>query len=89
MDTLFNDLSKCKIKPVILSLVEPYTESYIKSSRHITIVTDLLDKKYLKLSYPELITVCMSIQLDITKESIDQVERDTLKQAKGITFFKH
>ena len=89
MDTLFNDLSKCKIKPVILSLVEPYAESYIKSSRHITTVTDLFDKKYLKLSYPELITVCMSIHLDITKESIDQVERDTIKQAKGINFFKH
>ena len=40
MDTLFNDLSKCKIKPVILSLVEPYAESYIKSSRHITTVTN-------------------------------------------------
>ena len=89
MGTLFSDLSKCKIKPVILSLVEAYAESYFKSNRHITTVTDLFDKKYLKLSYPELLTVCISIKLDITNESIDQVERDTNWPAKGSNSFKH
>ncbi|PFX15513.1 hypothetical protein AWC38_SpisGene20263 [Stylophora pistillata] len=89
MDALFSELSECKIKPVVLSLVQPYAESYVKSSRHITTVTDFFDKKYLELSYPELLKVCMSIKLDITKENIDQVERDTIKQAKGINFFKH
>ncbi|PFX12256.1 hypothetical protein AWC38_SpisGene23817 [Stylophora pistillata] len=77
MDVLFSELSECKIKPVVLSLVQPYTESYVKSSRHITTVTDLFDKKYLELSYPELLKVCMSIKLDNTKENIDQVERET------------
>ena len=44
MGTLFSDLSKCKIKSVILSLVEPCTERYIKSSWHIPTVIDLLTK---------------------------------------------
>ncbi|PFX11983.1 hypothetical protein AWC38_SpisGene24131 [Stylophora pistillata] len=89
MDAIFSELSECKIKPVLLSPVQPYAESYVKSSRHITTVTDFFDKKYLELSYPELLKVCMSIKLDITKENIDQVERDTIKQAKGINFFEH
>lgn len=81
MDALFSELSECKIKPVVLTLVQPCAESYVKSSRHITTVTDFFDKKYLEPSYPELLKVCMSIKLDITKENIDQVERDTIKQA--------
>ena len=34
METLFAKLGECKIKPVALSLVQPYCEEFILKSRH-------------------------------------------------------
>lgn len=50
---------------------------------------DLFDAKYLKLPYNDLVKVCQEIKIEITKEQIDQVQKDTVKQAKGNNFFKH
>ena len=49
-------------------------------------VPNLFDAKYLNLSYPELLDVGMAVKLDTTKEKNEQVERDTVEQAKGINF---
>ena len=38
METLFTKLNKCKIKPVALSLVQPYCEQFILKSRDIPVV---------------------------------------------------
>lgn len=46
-------------------------------------------KKYLDLTYPELVKTCQEVNIEITKEQITQVERDTITQAKGNNFFKH
>ena len=89
MDTFYNELSKCKSKPVALSLISPYAESYILSSRNIPTVPSLFDKENLNLSYPELLKVCLATKLEITKEQIQQIEKDTIKQAKCTNFFKH
>ncbi|PFX30472.1 hypothetical protein AWC38_SpisGene4682 [Stylophora pistillata] len=43
MDVLFSELSECKIKPVVLSLVQPYAESYLKSSRTCAVNTFFAD----------------------------------------------
>lgn len=89
MDTFYSELSQCKAKPVALSLVSPYADSYVLSSRNMTTVPSLFDKKYLDLTYPELLEVCMATKLEITREQIQQVEKDTISQAKGTNFFKH
>ena len=86
MDTFCGEISLCKTKPVVLSVVQPYSDSYVLSSRRIPTVPNLFDAKYLHLSYPELLDVYMAVKLDITKEQIEQVERDTVEQAKGINF---
>ena len=70
----------------MLSVVQPYADSYVLSSRRIPTVPNLFDAKYLHLSSPELLDVCMAVKLDITKEQIEQVERDTVEQAKGVNF---
>lgn len=41
------------------------------------------------LSYPELVKVCQEVNIELFKEQIAQVERDTISQAKGNNFFKH
>jgi len=89
MKSFFEELSKCKSKPVVLSVVEDFSESYVLASRKISTVPDLFDSKYLSMSYPELIEACMKIELKVSKEDILQIEKDTIKQAKGINFFKH
>lgn len=82
-------LSKCQTKPVLLSLISPYADSYVLPSRNIPAVMSLFDKKYLDLSYNDLVKVCQSIQIDITKEQIERVQIDTINQAKGNSFFRH
>lgn len=89
MDTLFCELSKCQTKPVLLSLISPYADSYVLPSRNIPAVMSPFDKKYLDLSYNDLVKVCQSIQIDITKEQIERVQIDTINQAKGNSFFRH
>ena len=75
-----------QIKPVVLSVFQPYADSYVLSCRRIPTVPNIFDAKYLNLSYPELRDVCMAVKLDTTKEPIEQVARDTVEQAKGINF---
>ena len=89
MDSLFCELSKCQTKPILLSLMSPYADSYVLPSRNIPTVMSLFDKEYLDLSYQDLIKVCQSIQIDISKEQIEQVQIDTINQAKGNNFFRH
>ena len=35
MESFYSNLSKCKTKPVVLSLVPPYADSYVLPSRKI------------------------------------------------------
>ena len=90
MKNFYEELSKCKdSKPIELSLIPQYAESYVLQSRTIPTITDLFDKKYLDLTYPELLKVCNDVKVELSKEQIKAVERDTRSQAKGNNFFKH
>ena len=85
----FASLSECKVKPVALSLVKPYSESFIIKSRNIPSVTDLFQEDYLMPSYPELLKECYSVDIVLSDEDIELIERDTIDQAKGGAFFLH
>ena len=89
MSSFLTNLSNCKTKPVVLSVVEPFSEIYILPSRRIPTMKSLFKPKYVTMAYPELIDACMNIKLNITKEEIQQISKDTIKQSKGINFFKH
>ena len=81
-------LSECKIKPVFLGLVDPYAESFITSTRNIPAITNLFDKKYMELPYPDLLKECYKVELNLSKEQIMAVEKETIDQAKGSAFFR-
>ena len=51
MECFYSDLSKSKTKPVVLSLIPPYTYSYMLLSGKIPSVMDLFDKNNLELPY--------------------------------------
>ena len=75
MDAFYHSLSECKIKPVCLSLIHPFADSFISSTRNIKAVTDLFDPKYLKLSYTDLLKECNKVQLNPSDEDIKSIER--------------
>ena len=73
----------------MLSLVPPYAQSYMLPSRNISTVMDMFKKENLELSYNELFKLCQSTSIEITKEKIDQVQKDTISLSSGANFFKH
>ena len=89
MKNFYSELSKCKTKPVVLSLVPPHADSYVLPSRKIPTIMDLFNKNNLELPFNELLKICQSINIEITEEQIDQVQKDTIAQSSGTNFFKH
>ena len=90
MNNFYKELSKCKdSKPISLSLIPQFAESYVLQSRTIPTINDLFDKKCLDLTYLELLKVCHDVKVKLPKEQIKALERDTRSQSKGNNFFKH
>ena len=60
MDTFYANLNKSSIKPVALSLIQPYSDQFVSQSRSIPTIPDLFDEN-LKLAYPDLLKKCFSV----------------------------
>ena len=41
-----------------LSLIHPFSETFLSKSRNISAISDLFDKKYSELEYQDLFEVC-------------------------------
>ena len=89
MDAFYAKLSKSRSKPIPLSLIPEYADSYVLKNRCMPTISDLFDKKYLDLCYPELLKACHEVDIKITKKQITQAERDSITQAKVNSFFRH
>ena len=69
MNNFYEELSKCRdSKPIALSLIPHFPEYYVLQSRTIPTINDLFDKKYLDLTYPELLKVCNDVHVELSKE---------------------
>ena len=86
MDNFYANLNKSRIKPVALSLIEPYSSQFVSQSRSIPTIPDLFDDENLKLSYTDLLKKCFSVEICLSSEEILQIERDT-KPGKGVSIF--
>ena len=78
----FAALNDCKIKPVALSLVQPYSEGFVLKSRTVKAIPDLFDEQHLNTPYDELIEGCYEVNISVTDKEIDIIEKDTISQAK-------
>ena len=85
LENFYAKLNSCNTKTVALSLIPPYSYSFVSRSRNIKTVTNLRDKKYLDIEYYELLNACFSIEFELT----DDETRITRKQAQNRTFFRH
>ncbi|PFX31973.1 hypothetical protein AWC38_SpisGene3233 [Stylophora pistillata] len=88
LQQFYKALSECRVKPVCLSLIHPHSETFISTTRDIKAIPDLYEKKYLDLSYPELLQECYKVDLKLSGEQIKATEWDTIDQAKGSAFFR-
>ena len=89
LDAFYKSLSECKLKPVCLSLEEPYADSFISKTRNVATVPDLFQTKFLELNYIDLLKECHKVKLTISLEDIASIERDTVEQSKSNAFFRH
>lgn len=89
LQEFYKSLSECSVKPVCLSLIHPYSEPFISTTRDIKSIPDLYEKKYFDLSYAELLQECYKVDLKLSEEQIKAIERDTVNQAEGGAFFRH
>ena len=89
LQLFFKSLNDCKDKPVCLSLVQPYSESFVSKTRGIKPISDLFDEKYLDLNYIELLKKCNAVQLHLSDTDIRLIEKDTINQARGNSFYRH
>ena len=85
----FAALNDCKIKPVSLSLVHPYSEAFVLKSRTIKAIPDLFDEQYSNTPYDELIKACYKVNISVTDQEIDIIVKDTISQANVSGFFRH
>ena len=89
LSAFYAALSKCKSKPVALSLINDHCDSFVMKSHEILKIPDLFQETYMKLSYPELLQKCYETTINITEEEIKQIEKDTMSQSQGAAFFVH
>lgn len=89
LNEFYTELNKCEAKPVILSLIKPFSSGFVSDSAKIETIIQLFDKKYLDYDYPDLLTACKNVRLNLTEQEIDQIEKDTRQQAKCRSFFRH
>ena len=89
MSNLYDALSKCKLKAAALCLVYPYANNFIAKSRNVAAVTDLHEERFINLKYHDLIKECTKVSIEISDEDAEMIEKDTRKQSKCDSFFKH
>lgn len=54
-----------------------FVEKYDLQSGTVPTIKDLFTKKYLNFTYPELLKVCNDVKVELSKEQMKAVERDT------------
>lgn len=89
MQALFNNLSCGNTKPVILSLIPQYSQSYVPKSSLGTFpqsLKSLQKPEYINLNYLDLLDVCESTEIQITSEMSMAVRDGTIQ---GIAVSMH
>ena len=86
MDSFYAELNGCKFKPIALSLVAPFAQSFVQKSREIRTVNDLSDPKYQDLDYPKLLEVCSEQEIRLSDNEITQIEKKLEPNHRGLTF---
>ena len=88
LDQKINSLEDKAAKPAGSYRIQSSFKAAPPSAEEIG-VSDLFNTENLDMSFPELLKLCLNVNLDISDEQIKQAEKDTRSQAKGSGFFRH
>ena len=92
LNEFFDKLSKCNTKPAILSTVPEYALGYVPKSSLDSFtrpLQSLYQPEYLGLKFTDLLTVCESVEIQVTAEMADMAEKETRKQSNCKLWFKY
>ena len=79
-------LASCSSKPAILSLVEPYSSRYIPKAADGSLplcFTILYRAAYLNKNYSELLKIGKTVEIEATRDEVEQAEVQTRSQAQS------
>lgn len=79
LSTFYTELNSCKTKPVSLTSIHPFSETFVSKSRNIPTISDLFDMKYLDLEYHDLLNECSNVNIQITAAERKMIEEDNPK----------
>lgn len=82
----FKRLNQCEEKAALLSLIDPYAVHFILKSRSIPIITDLYEPNNLDLNYPELLSKCSEVEVNISEKEIEMASRTQELMRRGQEF---
>ena len=76
----------------ILSLIPLYSDRYVPNTllqEYPKPLQSLFDPKYMELEYPELLYVSESIEVIVSPDMANLVEKETMKQSGSNLWFKY
>ncbi len=92
LDSFFKNLASCGTKPGILSVISDYSDTYIPyldKSSFPKPLKELFEQKYLSYCYLDLLNVSDKIEINMTQEMSDLIERETRDQSNSKLWFEY
>ncbi len=91
-DSFYKELSQAGTKPAIISLIPGYSSTYVPKTFlpefPLPLIT-LYDPNCLKMSFDELLKQCDSIEIVLTSDMVELVEKETREQFKSKLWYKY
>jgi len=84
--SFMKSLSECKSKPVVLSLIPPYSDIYVPDVLKgdlPPVLTEVRNDSAFQLNYTELLQKAKGIELTVSKQQADHVEAITREQTSN------
>ena len=69
-----------------LSLILAYADQCAAESRAVPVVTDLFNTENLDMNFPELLKLCLNVNLDISDEQISKSKKTQGHRRKDLGF---
>lgn len=91
-DAFFHEIAKeQKKKPLILSVIEPYSQNFVLSSDHLPhLMQGIFNPAYLECNYTELLTLADNFaHKKVTPAMVDRLAQITCDQSKSKNWFKY
>ena len=91
LSSLFSALSATGSKSAILSLIEPYSDSFVPKvigENFPPVLTELLKDEAVHMDYSDLLFMCKDVDISVSEEQAKAVEAATRDQASSKLWFR-